>query len=184
MAQHPINVRLSRSDLARAEQAGSLRYQLARASGVKDRLIDTSRSGKEADLPGIKAEIAVAKLLGIEFDATALGIDNGCDLYMNDGHSEVAIQVKSCHKRNAKWMLGTPNAKANWDLAVFVMPTFEDDLMEVVGWIPITTYKALEETVDLGHGPGTGVRIERLFNMEQLWRQISKRRSKRNAAWL
>jgi len=55
MADHPINVRLSRSDLARADQASALRYQLARASGVKDRLIDTSRSGNQSDLPGLKA---------------------------------------------------------------------------------------------------------------------------------
>ena len=114
MADYPINVRLSRSDLAKADQASALRYQLARAAGVKDRLIDTSRGGDQSDLPGLKAEIAVAKLLGIEFDPTALGIDNGCDLYVSVGQYEIAIQVKSCHNPNSKWMLGTPHAKANW----------------------------------------------------------------------
>mgnify|MGYP006185837333 CR=1 FL=1 len=177
MADYPINVRLSRSDLAKADQASALRYQLARAAGVKDRLIDTSRGGDQTDLPGLKAEIAVAKLLGIEFEPTALGIDNGCDLYVNVGQYEIAIQVKSCHNPQSKWMLGTPHAKANWDIAIFVLPTDNHEVMQVYGWLPMKIYKLKEETVDLGHGPGPGVKIENLIDMEQLWRMISMRRS-------
>lgn len=176
MAEYPINVRLSKSDMAKADQASALRYQLARAAGVKDRLIDTSRGGDSADLPGIKAEIAVAKLLNADFDPNTLGIDNGCDLYLDIGNKEIAIQVKSCHNPTSKWMLGTPHAKANWDLAVFVLPTEEAEIMRVEGWIPMNVYKAKEETVDLGHGPGPGVKIENLLDMEQLWRMISIRR--------
>ena len=177
MADYPIDVRLSRSDLAKADQASALRYQLARAAGVQDRLIDTSRGGDSADLPGIKAEIAVAKLLGADFDPSTLGIDNGCDLYLDIGTKEIAIQVKSCHSPRSQWMLGTPHAKANWDLAVFVLPTDEPNLMRVQGWIPMNLYKAKEETIDLGHGPGTGVKIDNLLDMEQLWRMINIRRS-------
>lgn len=170
MVNNPINVRLSRSDLGRAEQASALRYQLARASGIEDKLIDTSRAGKDADLPGLKAEIAVAKLLGIDFNINDMGIDNGCDLYMRVGAKEIALQVKSTHHSSAEWLLGTPHAKANWDLSVFVRPTTEPEVMQVYGWIGIDKYQAKIQSVDLGHGTHKGVHIQSLNDMESLWR--------------
>ena len=172
-----IKVRLSKSDIAKAEQASALRYQLARSAGVKDRLVDTSRSGKSADLPGLKAEIAVAKLMGADFDPSVLGIDSGCDLYIACGPTEVGIQVKSTHHKSAEWLLGTPHAKANWDVSVFVRPTNEDAVMEVSGWISAKEYEEKLQTIDLGHGPGTGVHIDDLRPMEELWRSINVKRS-------
>ena len=170
MVTHPIRVRLSRSDMGKAEQASAFRYQLARAAGVQDRLIDTSRAGSTADLPGIKAEIAVAKLLDIPFNINDMGIDNGCDLYMKVGAKEIGLQVKSTHHKEAKWLLGTPHAKANWDLSVFVRPTDDDEVMEVYGWIGADNYQARVQSVDLGHGTHKGVNIQFLSDMECLWR--------------
>jgi hypothetical protein len=174
---HPINVRLVKSEVARVEQAAALRYQLARASGVEDKLIDTSRGGEEADLPGLKAEVAVAKLMDAEFNATTLGLDNGCDLYLQCGAKEVGVQVKSTHHIGGKWLLGTPHAKHNWDVAVFVRPTDKDSVMQVYGWIRKADYEEKLEKVDLGHGPGDGVSIDHLRSMEELWREINEKRS-------
>ena len=175
MVSHPINVRLSRSDMGKAEQASAFRYQLARAAGVKDRLIDTSRAGGTTDLPGIKAEIAVAKLLSIPFNINDMGIDNGCDLYMQVGSKEVGLQIKSTHHKNAQWLLGTPHAKANWDVSVFVRPTDKDEVMEVYGWIGADNYQAKIQSVDLGHGTHKGVNIQFLNDMESLWRLMMTR---------
>lgn len=174
---HPINVRLTRSELAKAEQASALRYQLARASGVEDKLIDTSRSGKDADLPGLKAEIAVAKLLDADFDPSTLGIDNGCDLYVPCGDTEVGVQVKSTQHAKAQWLLGTPHAKSNWEVSVFVRPTDDDSVMQVYGWIGSKGYEEKLQEVDLGHGPGKGVHIDDLLPIEELWRFINVKRS-------
>ncbi len=174
---YPINVRLGKADMGKAEQASALRYQLARAAGVQDKLIDTSRSGESADLPGLKAEIAVSKLLSIDFDPTTLGIDNGCDLYMQVGAKEVGIQVKSTHHPTAEWLLGTPHAKANWDLSVFVRPTGSPDVMEVYGWIGMDNYQTKIQQVDLGHGTHKGVHIQFLNDMESLWRLMMMRKN-------
>lgn len=176
MAAYPINVRLSRSDLARAEQAAALRWQLARASNVKDRLIDTSSTGAESDLAGIKAEIAVAKLLGVAFEATALGIDNGCDMYASAGKHEIAIQVKSCKAPTSRWMLGTPHQRLCWDVAIFVRPTEDNTVMEVYGWVGKKEYGQRVEIVDLGHGDGPGVKIDHLRDIEELWRIMNVKR--------
>ena len=174
---HPINVKLARSELDRVKQNAALRYQLARAGAIKDRLVDTSRSGKDADEPGLKAEIAVAKLLDINFNDSAMGIDPGSDLYVMCGVDEVALQVKTTHHINAQWCLMTDHGKDNWDVLVFVRPTELDSVMQVYGWIGINEYEEKLQEVDLGHGLGKGVHIDDLRGMEELWRVINEKRS-------
>lgn len=174
---HPINVRLQRSELAQAKQAAALRYQLNRGSGIEDKLVDTGRAGSEADLPGLKAEMAVAKLLDAPFDASTQGVDSGCDLFIECGDQEIGVQVKSTHSRNARYMLGPPHAKSNWDVSVFVRPTEDESVVEVYGWIPLGDYKEKLQDLELGHGPTKGVSIDDLRSMEELWRFINVKRS-------
>lgn len=174
---NPINVKLTQAEIAKARQASALRYQMNRVSGIEDKLVDTARHGSEADLPGIKAEMAVSKLLELPFDPWALGVDSGCDLFIDCGDSEVGVQVKSTHSKNAKYMLGPPGAKSNWDVAVFVRPTIKDALVEVYGWITASDYKEKLQELDLGHGPTKGVSINEMRSMEELWRFINVKRS-------
>ena len=55
-----------------AEQAATLRWQLARASGIDNQRRD-ARSDADIDLIGVKAEMAVAKVLQLPYAATAMG---------------------------------------------------------------------------------------------------------------
>jgi hypothetical protein len=171
-----ISVRLLLSELAFAERSAALQYQLARASEIKDRLIDKKREGVEPDIIGLKAEIAVANLLALDFDRNRLGKDNGVDLWVPLGRQELAIQVKSSHSPKAQWLLGTPHAKHEWDITVFAKASSEPDVMTVVGWISLDKYKENLEQVDLGHGPGAAVHIKHLSSMATLWRFIQTRR--------
>jgi hypothetical protein len=173
----PIKVKLRRSELAQAEQAAVLRYLNNRSWGVEDKLIDTGRAGSEAELPGIKAEIAAAKLLNAPYDASTQGTDSGCDLFIDCGDIELGVQVKSTHHTNAKYMLGTPHAKWHWDVSVFVRPTEDESVVEVYGWIPLGEYKEKLQDLELGHGPTKGVSIDDLRSMEELWRFINVKRS-------
>lgn len=171
-----ISIRLSLSELADAEQSAALRYQLARAAGIEDKLIDKNRGGIDSDVVGLKAEIAVANLLGTDFEANRLGLDNGVDLWVPLGKQELAIQVKSSHSPRAQWLLGTPHANQEWDITVFAKATSEPDVMTVVGWISLDKYKENLEQVDLGHGPGPAVHTKHLSSMATLWRFIQTRR--------
>lgn len=65
-----VLVRLTRAEMAVAEQAATLRWQLARASGVGNHRRD-ARSDADIDLIG--AEMAVAKALQLPYAATAMG---------------------------------------------------------------------------------------------------------------
>ena len=67
-----LDVRLTRAEMAMAEQAATLRWQLARASGVDNQRRDV-RSDADIDLIGVKAEMAVAKVLQLPYAATAMG---------------------------------------------------------------------------------------------------------------
>jgi len=90
-----MKVRLKRSEIAIAQQAAALRWQLARASGVENKRIDQTRTDNDVDLLGIKAEIAVAKIFDIPFSASELGVDSGNDLFINAGARELSLQVKA-----------------------------------------------------------------------------------------
>ena len=172
-----ISIRLSSSELADAQQSAALRFQLARASGVEDKLIDKNRGGIDSDVIGLKAEIAVANLLGTGFETNRLGIDNGIDLFIDIGKGkQLGIQVKSSHSPKARWLLGTPHAKHEWDITVFAKAAEDPDVMTVVGWISKEKYNRYLEQVDLGHGAGPGVSIDHLLPMSDLWRFIQTRR--------
>lgn len=172
-----IGIRLSNSELADARQSASLRFQLARAAGIDDKLVDKFREGFDSDFIGLKAEIAVANLLGTGFETNRLGIDNGIDLFVDIGKGkQLGIQVKSSHSPKARWLLGTPHAKHEWDITVFAKAAEDPDVMTVVGWISQEKYKRYLEQVDLGHGAGPGVSIDHLLPMSDLWRFIQTRR--------
>lgn len=168
-----MNVTLDKREMAQAKQAAALRYQLARAAGVKDALIGTNHSTEAVDLIGIKAEIAVAKLFRAEFDANTLGIDSGVDLYVKGLTKEVGLQVKSTHHPDAKWLLIDAHKDSDWDVAVLVLPTDQDEVMCLAGCISRTRCVLEQEQTDLGHGPTVGVRAEKLSPVINLWGSIN-----------
>ena len=168
-----MRVILSKKDMAQAKQAAALRYQLARAAGVEDKLIGKNHSCEAVDLVGIKAEIAVAKLFDADFDPNALGIDSGVDLYVTGLRGELGLQVKATHHKDAKWMLINPDPEDEWDVAVFVRPCDMDQVMEVVGVVTKNRCMDLVEQTDLGHGLTAGVKAENLSCPSILWKNLN-----------
>ena len=66
----------------------------ALASGIEPQRVAPQEAGN-IDLLGIRAECAVAKALGLDFNPYHLGIDNGADLFAGD----VSIDVKARFQR-------------------------------------------------------------------------------------
>ena len=79
-----ILVQLTKPELSQCKQASTLRWQLARASGVVNQRKDTDSSDDDIDYLGIRAELSVAKVLGCDYTPSALGIDEGIDMYICD----------------------------------------------------------------------------------------------------
>ena len=173
---NPISVKLSEPEMGQAGRLATLRSMLSRACGIEDKLIDPSRSGQEADLLGMKAEIAVAKLLDIPLTSNELGVDNGCDLYLNLGSREVGLQVKATHHPQGQWMLGTPHGKLSWSVSVLVRATDQSNIMQVYGWINRNNYQNKIQDIKLNGKPAQGVHIDDLLSIEMLWRKMMSER--------
>lgn len=167
-----MRVILNKSEMAQAKQAAALRWQLARAANVSDKLIGKNHDPADVDLVGIKAEIAVAKLFRAVFNPNTLGIDSGVDLYVTGLSAEFGVQVKSTHHKDAQWMLINPDPDDEWDVAVFVRPCEMDEVMDVHGIVSKNRCMDLLEEIDLGHGVSTGVRAENLVCPSVLWKNL------------
>lgn len=168
-----MKIKLDRQELSIAKQASALRYQLARAAGVEDKLIGTNHSTADVDLVGIKAEIAVAKLFGCDFDPNTLGIDSGVDMYVKGLSGEMAVQVKSSHHAHPKWLLIKADPDDDWDVAILVASTDSSCTMNIVGCISKSRCVDGQEIVDLGHGRSSAVSVKHLKDVKELWRSVN-----------
>ena len=168
-------VYLSKSEMAKAEQSAKLRWQLARASGVENKKIDKTRSDQDIDLLGICAEIAFSKLFDVDFNASALGIDSGGDVYIPCGDSEMCVQIKSTFHKSGNLLL-TNHDKMNWDIAVLVTKCEISNAFNVVGFISDEKAKKVEVKKDLGHGSGRFIDKSELSDMSILWTFLMKKK--------
>ena len=167
-----LNVRLSRSEIASAQQAAAFRWQLARASGVTNPRRDT-RSDADIDLLGLKAEIAVAKALHLPYRASDLGIDSGADMWSDD----VGIDVKSTFYQTGKLLFKSLDAFVA-DYAILVTASEDKDVMRVVGGMGRERFGADSVEVDLGRGPCWVAPQDILTPIEGVWLALMQWRLK------
>ena len=170
-----MKIRLKRSEIAIAQQAAALRWQLARASGVENKRIDQTRTDNDVDLLGIKAEIAVAKIFNIPFSASELGVDSGNDLFINAGARELSLQVKATFYEKGR-LLFAGNKPFTWDAAILVCSTDEPNVMRIDGWISRKDADSAVLIKDLGQGNGRCIEPESLSSIEELWAFIQRMR--------
>jgi hypothetical protein len=143
-------------------------------AGVKNQRRDDSRSDADVDLLGIRAEMAVAKAYGLNFNPYNLGIDEGSDMFSD----EIGIDVKASFHREGKLVFKSVDAfKA--DLAVFVTDCPEDDrLLRIAGWITQSRFKGTCQAHDMGGGKrAAAVTQADLASPEKLWAFLTNSRS-------
>lgn len=151
-----LRVRLSRQEMFECEQAAVLRWQLARASGVINQRKDNNRNDNDIDLLGIKAEIAVSKVLECNHNVFQLGVDQGVDMFLGD----ITIDVKSTFHETGKLLFKSLEAfKAG--CSVLVTASEEDDVMIIAGYTTRKIFKKEAQETNLGHG--------NCFTMEQIY---------------
>lgn len=163
-----MDVRLTAREMSQARQCASLRWQLARASGVKDQRRDPDR---DLDLLGVKAEMAVSKLFHLDFNPAAMGIDDGADLWFGD----VSIDVKASFTPSARLLFKTLDAfKAHVGILVTAHAD-RDDVMCVVGGIGQARFKDQARQVDLGRGPCFVMDQHELTSVKDMWEIMMER---------
>lgn len=161
-------IKLTKSDMSLCRQASSLRWQLARASGIVNQRRD-DRSDQDIDYLGIRAEAAVSKAYNVPYHPTSLGVDDGVDMYAGD----VSIDVKSTFHTGGRLLLKS-KAAAMADLFVLVSNTPEEDIMNILGWTTRDYFLNNCTEADFGGGGGFILPQSSLFKPEQLWLHLTK----------
>lgn len=156
-------VKLSEKEISNCKQAATLRWQLARASGVANQRRDKSRNDNDLDLLGIKAEVCVAKIFEIDHNPFQLGIDSGKDLWLGD----ISIDVKATFYRTGKLLFKNIDSfKA--DCSILVCQQSENTF-NVVGYCSQKEFQKRSALIDLGHGVGSALEQDQLYPLEKLW---------------
>jgi hypothetical protein len=167
----PLKVSLSLEEMLQCKQASTLRWQLARASGVGNQRKDQGRNDSDVDYLGIKAELAVAKVFGCNYNVFQLGVDDGADMFLGD----ISIDVKSTFHEHGK-LLFKSLASFKASCSVLVTATEKDNVMSLVGYIPRKQFHIEAKEDDLGHGPCMTMQQIRLKPIESLWRVYQEMR--------
>lgn len=171
-------IKLSQREIALCKQAAAARWQLARASGVKNQRRDGGRGDNDVDYLGIRAELAVSKLYQLDYSPSVIGIDDGSDVWMGN----ISIDVKSTFHPTGKLLFKSLDAFKS-DVTVLVTAVREQgyevtDEMSVVGWMSKEDFIANAEEVDLGHGLCFVVEQEHLSSIESLWLLAAQERNR------
>tara|TARA_Y100000004_G_scaffold128291_1_gene144480 strand:+ start:318 stop:842 length:525 start_codon:yes stop_codon:yes gene_type:complete len=164
-------VEIPPKDLSKCRQAATGRWQLARMSGVGNQKRDKSRGDNDLDWIGVRAEYAVAALFQLPYEPSALGIDDGADLWCD----RVSIDVKSTFHRDGRMLFKTKDAfKAS--VCVLVSSTEQEYVMDVRGWAAQKDFYENAEQVDLGHGLCWVLPDEKLRSLPDLWWRLAEKR--------
>lgn len=165
-----LRIHLPREVMAECKQAASLRWQLARAAGVKNQRRDDTRDDADVDLLGIKAEAAVARAYCLKFNPFAMGIDDGSDMFFQD----IGIDVKASFHQDGRLAFKHIDAfKA--DLAVLVTASSDDSVMRIIGWVTQERFRKEATVQDLGSGRAMVLGQDRLSAPDSLWRYFTNK---------
>ena len=165
-------VTLSRKELSDCKQAATLRWQLARLSGVVNQRKDKGRTDQDLDMLGLMSELSVARIFNIKHNLFQMGVDDGSDMFLHN----ISIDVKSTFYPTGK-LLFKSKASFKSDCAVLACKIAQNQI-NVAGFIPKKVFLAQAEQRDLGHGKGWIIEQSELMPLSMLWEVATKQKIK------
>lgn len=169
MSSKGLLIKLTRQEMSTCKQAASMRWQMARASGVFNQRKD-SRSDADIDYLGIRAEAAVAKAYGLHHNPAMNGIDDGADLFDGD----MSIDVKGTFHSTGHLLIKSKNA-VKADLFVLVTDTPDESVMSILGWTTKDRFLEQAQQTDFANkGVCLTLDQSQLFKPADLWLHLTK----------
>lgn len=165
---NPFLVKLTRKEMSDARQAASGRWQLCRASGVVNQK-KANRSDADLDLLGVKAEIAVAKALDVDYNPYDMGIDDGMDMWFGD----TSIDVKATFHQTGRLILKSIEA-FRADCAILVTESDDDSVMRIIGGCTNKRFVQEANYIDIGYGKRWVMEQHELSPIEVVWRSLKE----------
>ena len=144
-----IRVTLEPDEITICETVGRLRSLVARSSKVKDAKMG-DQNGPEADVMGMKAEYAFAKVFNVFPDLGLTPRSGSPDGILNSQRYD----IKSTHHLDGR-LLST--RKVNPDIDVYVLGIVKNSIVRFVGWASKEELIKEDNLIDLGYGKGYGL---------------------------
>lgn len=166
-------INLSPKEISMCKQAATMRWQMARLSGVKNQRRDSGRSDNDLDYLGLRAELSVSKAFDIEHNLFQLGIDEGADIWLGD----ISIDVKSTFYMSGRLLFKNTEAFKS-SCAVLVCEKSETEMF-IAGYTPKKFFIENCYEKDLGHGNGLAMDQRDLRPISNLWEVYVKQKQRR-----
>jgi hypothetical protein len=166
-------INLSPKEISMCKQAATMRWQMARLSGVQNQRRDSGRSDNDLDYLGLRAELSVSKAFDIEHNLFQLGIDEGADIWLGD----ISIDVKSTFYMSGRLLFKSASAFKS-SCAVLVCEKSETEMF-IAGYTPKKFFIKNCYEKDLGHGSGLAMDQKDLRPISNLWEVHVKQKQRR-----
>lgn len=169
-----MKIRLTKQELSTARQSARMRKEISfvlTKQGYRDRAVNSGSEKFNRELLGVKAEIAVAKCLGVPFNPHAFGPDGGQDLWFGD----FSIDVKSSKLANAQ-LVFEDKTQFRADIGVLVIQTDQADIMNIVGGIKQVDFFKDAERMQLRNdrSPAWCVPQSQLTSVMKMWAGLTQ----------
>jgi len=141
-----MKIQLDPDEITVCQMIGRMRSLIARSSGVKDAKIG-NQDGSEADVLGMMAEYAFAKLFNV-FPDLGLTPRSGSE----DGtYKGYRYDIKSTKYKKGRLLATT---KVNNDVDIYILAIVDGSEISFPGWAFKKELIKDENLADLGHGKG------------------------------
>ena len=165
-----MHIKLSKPELHKAECLGRDTVAICKMMKFDPRLENDNQSRVDANILGYKAEIAVAKLYGLEYPSLNIVSDGGLDLWL--GNFSI----------DSKWtstsdLIFDSMEKFESDFAVGVT-SLSDDVMEVHGFVSRGMFRRCAVVKNYKYGDRLAMPLADLTGPELLWKHAATEKFK------
>ena len=159
-----MKIKLTKQDAHLCQLMGADTVKLCEMQGFPPRLENKTQSRVEANVYGFKAEVAVARLFGLDLPTVNVMTDGGVDLWFDD----FTIDVKFTNAEYGNLIFDSmPKFKSQ--IAILVGKTENPNVMRVNGWMPRSEFQTKAHRKDFGYGERLFLKHDELLPIEGLW---------------
>ena len=165
-----MQIKLSKPELHKAECLGRDTVAICKMMKFDPRLENDNQSRVDANILGYKAEIAIAKLYGLDYPSLNIVSDGGLDLWLG----EFSIDSKWTSTSD---LIFDSMEKFESDFAVGVTSVSED-VMEVHGFVSRGKFGRCAVTKNYKYGDRLAMPLADLASPELLWKYAATEKFK------
>lgn len=162
----PLFVQLTKRDVHACGVLGVDTVTLCKMQNLNPRLENRNQSREDANIDGVKAEFAVARLFNLDLPTLNVASDHGADLWLTDN---VCIDVKCSTTGD---LIFDTMEKFGADIAVLCQITDDPTVVEVQGWISRIEFNFKHGIKNYGYGDRLVMSHKDLHSIEKLWLQL------------